>query len=346
MLAETQELRSDPVRQPGQVAMEVSRSIQARARGHRSEGTESSHHEEEQEEQQKEATVQLKADPEHADRTRASPVDVQRQLGVGSSLPTHVAGRFSSAYNHDFSDVRLHTESQVVQRMGAKALAVGRSIAFAPGQFRPGSRDSDLLIAHELAHIVQQSGGLGTVQPASLDSFEAEADHAAEVAVSGGSVDSFSSVQTAVQCGGEDDPPVATFTVDTEIYAQPEEGRWIRGKISEVREPATTSEEGVLQVSGPAAPEGTTDDGWEYIVDFEADTGYTQLCLLSYNLHDAKVQQNPRGGGRGPGLEPEEESYTDLGPDGSELQPPESLVSVEEQGGEEESTTCRGRQVA
>jgi hypothetical protein len=225
----------------------------------------------------------------------------------------------------------------VAQGLGAKALAVGRSIAFAPGQFRPGSRDSDLLIAHELAHVVQQSGGLGALQGAAPDSFEAEADHAAEVAVGGGVVDNFSAVQAAVQCGGDDDPPVATFVVETEIYAQPEEGRWIRGKISEVREPATTSEEGVLQVSGPPAPEGTSDDGWEYIVDFEADTGYTQLCLLSYNLHDAKVQQNPSAAGRGLGVEEEDPEFSTISGDNGDAEPLSSEPEEEHQDADQES---------
>jgi hypothetical protein len=44
--------------------------------------------------------------------------------------------------------------------LGARAFTVGRDIYFAAGEFRPGTRDGLWLLAHEVAHVVQQAAGL------------------------------------------------------------------------------------------------------------------------------------------------------------------------------------------
>ena len=47
----------------------------------------------------------------------------------------------------------------------AQAYTAGHHIAFAPGRYSPGSYEGRWLLAHELAHVVQQAGhGAGTVQ--------------------------------------------------------------------------------------------------------------------------------------------------------------------------------------
>src|SRR3954471_20874347 len=40
----------------------------------------------------------------------------------------------------------------------ARAFTLGRDIAFAPGEYAPGTAQGRRLIAHELAHVVQQTG--------------------------------------------------------------------------------------------------------------------------------------------------------------------------------------------
>jgi hypothetical protein len=120
------------------------------------------------------------------------PAEVKSQLGAGAPLPREQSSRFGKAYRHDLSGVRVHPNSAVASSIGARAFTVGRDVAFAPGEYRPGTPDGDRLIGHELAHVVQQAGGVGapSVQAAGLghDSFEAEADRASEIATSGGSV--------------------------------------------------------------------------------------------------------------------------------------------------------------
>ena len=64
-----------------------------------------------------------------------------------------------TAFRRDFSGIRIHDDSLAVQltkAFRARAFAIGRDVYFNEGQFRPGTRDGDHLLAHELAHTVQQ----------------------------------------------------------------------------------------------------------------------------------------------------------------------------------------------
>jgi hypothetical protein len=102
-------------------------------------------------------------------------------------MPTSATARFSSAVGGRLPGVRLHADSDVVARVGARALTVGRHVAFAPGHFRPGTREGESLIHHELAHVVQQDGAHGAAQASGLsyDAYEAEADEAVRAVASG-----------------------------------------------------------------------------------------------------------------------------------------------------------------
>jgi hypothetical protein len=72
---------------------------------------------------------------------------------------------------HDFSEVRVHTDARAAESaraVGARAYAVGRDVVFGAGQYAPGGREGRRLMAHELAHVVQQHGTPGwlAAQPA------------------------------------------------------------------------------------------------------------------------------------------------------------------------------------
>ncbi|QPJ63791.1 MAG: DUF4157 domain-containing protein [Candidatus Nitronauta litoralis] len=69
---------------------------------------------------------------------------------------------FEPRFGRDFSDVRVHTHSSAEKAAGsinAKAFTLGNNIAFGSGQFSPNSASGRHLLAHELAHVVQQKGG-------------------------------------------------------------------------------------------------------------------------------------------------------------------------------------------
>jgi hypothetical protein len=77
----------------------------------------------------------------------------------GQPVPRELRAAFEPRLNRPLSEVRLHTEGNAgaaAQQIGARAYTVGSHIAFAPGEFRPADRSGQQLIAHELAHVVQQ----------------------------------------------------------------------------------------------------------------------------------------------------------------------------------------------
>jgi hypothetical protein len=67
---------------------------------------------------------------------------------------------------HDFSRVRLHTDAQAAESaraVNALAYTVGSDIVFASGQYAPSTASGRRLLAHELAHVVQQSAGASPI---------------------------------------------------------------------------------------------------------------------------------------------------------------------------------------
>src|ERR1700683_3197707 len=122
---------------------------------------------------------------EHAPAQDAA--SVKSNLGSGHSLDSRVQSQVSSAFGHDFSGVRVHTDSRadsLSSDLQARAFAIGNDVAFAAGEYKPGTLIGDALIAHELAHVVQQSGR-GKAHPPQLkgnedyDSLERDADRSA-----------------------------------------------------------------------------------------------------------------------------------------------------------------------
>jgi hypothetical protein len=115
--------------------------------------------------------------------------DVQSAIsstrGSGSTLDNGVAEKLSPSLG-DLSDVRVHADStahDLNHAVSARAFATGTDVYFAQGEYKPNTTDGDKLIAHELAHVVQQrgaptSGPLTVSQPG--DSMEREADSVAD----------------------------------------------------------------------------------------------------------------------------------------------------------------------
>jgi hypothetical protein len=65
-------------------------------------------------------------------------------------------------FGHDFSHVRVHTDARAAESshdMQANAYTLGRDVVFGAGQYRPGTATGNRLLAHELAHTIQQGRG-------------------------------------------------------------------------------------------------------------------------------------------------------------------------------------------
>ena len=88
-------------------------------------------------------------------------------MGAGQPLSKSEAAFFEPRFNRSFTDVRIHTgpcADTIANSINARAFTLGNHIAFASGEYSPGSAESRRLIAHELTHTMQQAGGAGIVQ--------------------------------------------------------------------------------------------------------------------------------------------------------------------------------------
>jgi hypothetical protein len=111
----------------------------------------------------------------------------------GAPLPEDLKSRFEGSLGTDLSSVRVHTggdSSQAAGAVGARAYTTGQDIHFASGQYAPSDPFGLHLLAHEVAHTVQQSGAASAPQyklevSAPGDAAEVEADRAADAMVSG-----------------------------------------------------------------------------------------------------------------------------------------------------------------
>jgi hypothetical protein len=115
--------------------------------------------------------------------------DVQAKIdstrGSGAAPDAGTQARLSPHLG-SFHDVTFHTDEtadQLNRSVNAKAFATGTDVYFSKGSYNPGSADGDELIAHELAHVVQQrgapnSGPLTVSQPG--DDLEDEAERVAK----------------------------------------------------------------------------------------------------------------------------------------------------------------------
>jgi hypothetical protein len=104
------------------------------------------------------------------DKIEQAPLDLHyapsRQRGL--PLSEHVRSFMESQFTYDFSRVRIHTNrtaASLARLLGACAFTYGNHIFFGEGQYTPGTKSGMLLLAHELAHVVQQAcGGVKRIQ--------------------------------------------------------------------------------------------------------------------------------------------------------------------------------------
>jgi hypothetical protein len=116
----------------------------------------------EQRKPQEEVPVHAKRVSEAAGPTGADAGPLAALEGGGQALPAALRAEFEPRFGHDFGGVRMHTGARAgasAQALGARAYTWGRHVVFGPGQFDPASTGGRRLLAHELAHVVQQSGG-------------------------------------------------------------------------------------------------------------------------------------------------------------------------------------------
>lgn len=137
--------------------------------------------------QNKRLTLQRRA-TNQAESDEVPPIVHEVLREPGQPLDAETRAFMEPRFGHDFSQVRVHTDAKAVasaQAVNALAYTVGRDVVFGAEQYAPSTNTGRRLLAHELAHTVQQE--MGNVRTkASLgifsnsDASETEANVAAE----------------------------------------------------------------------------------------------------------------------------------------------------------------------
>jgi Domain of unknown function (DUF4157) len=137
----------------------------------------------------------LVAGDEETPADRSPVLDVVGK-GGGQPLAPDLRGDMESRLGADFSDVRLHTDSQAsrsAEAVSAHAYTVGSDVVFRSDRWNPDSSDGRQTLAHELVHVVQQRSGPvdGTATGDGVrvsdphDAYEQSADRTAAAAMAG-----------------------------------------------------------------------------------------------------------------------------------------------------------------
>lgn len=173
--------------------------------------------------------------------TGVPPVVHEVLRSPGQSLDMSVLSFMEPRFGHDFSQVRVHTDAKAAasaRAVNAAAYTVGRDVVFGDGQFAPHSAPGQRMLAHELAHTLQQRSAvmpsLEKLEVSSRDDHhERQAENVAQSVVQ--AADSRSA-----RDGEPDEHPVAGFAASTVRVAR------LQRVISLTTAPGTFSQNNVV----------------------------------------------------------------------------------------------------
>jgi|SRR5579859_5075268 len=121
--------------------------------------------------------LQMKsAGPNTMSGIAAPPIVHEVLRSPGQPLDPTTRAFMEPRLGHDFSNVRIHADDQAAESarlVNANAYTVGRDVIFDAGQFSPSTDRGRKVLAHELAHVVQQRHGAGNVAPGGAQEREA-----------------------------------------------------------------------------------------------------------------------------------------------------------------------------
>ncbi|GAB3047258.1 hypothetical protein GCM10027053_01370 [Intrasporangium mesophilum] len=162
----------------------------------------------------------------------------------GVALEPSLRAAMERGFGHDFGAVRVHADERayaVTRAAGARALTIGSEVSLGPAAAgaMTTARGRHTL-AHELAHVVQQSAGGraaagGAISHAAGGAAEREADAAASRVLAGGRAQVRERRPVAAQCQGEGTAPTTTTTARTPA-ADP--GQVLLGGLSTIADQA------------------------------------------------------------------------------------------------------------
>jgi len=214
---------------------------------------------------------------------------------AGSRLQDGVRREMEAGFGRDLSDVQVHTDSSAAQSaaaLNANAYTYGKDIYFAGGKYAPDSREGRRLLAHEIAHTVQQDRGATPGVVASFssngiavgrvdDPLEAEADRAADWVVR-------SSPAGPASLTADRNPAIRGSWLGDKLGGAWEGlksgGRWVGGHIEEG---ARAAVRGAEYVGGKVASAGRwawgeTRSGAAWVRERAGDVGHWALGKLQH----------------------------------------------------------------
>jgi len=190
----------------------------------------------------------------------------------GSTLDASIQRAMEDQMGDSLGDVRVHTgpqASQACDDINARAFTVGNHVAFNSGEYDPESGEGQHVLAHELAHVRQQTGGAVSMLPQEdvgleIDpdpALEREAEETANRVMAGGELGiqrmSDSEVHVQRMPSAEKLQQARKQTAeDGETMNLAEEVSQIKDRLSSV-EQAVTTDDSMLSKVGKAATQGS-----------------------------------------------------------------------------------------
>ena len=180
----------------------------------------------------------------------------------GHALPDPLMRKFEGSLGADLSGVRVHTGAEsasAAEAVSARAYTIGQDIHFAAGQYDPSSGAGEHLLAHEVAHTVQQRGGTPTRQnklavSSTGDAAEHEADRAADAMLAG----------TSFRVGGAD-PMIHRSPTESTAGSKPSSYDWELDALGGNKISAPWQGEPVFPEA--RTPDGTLEGAYRWIED-------------------------------------------------------------------------------
>ncbi len=147
---------------------------------------------------------------------------------TGEPLDADTRALMQRSFDYDFSQVRVHASTAAVESarsMGASAYTLQNHIVFDAGEYTPHTVRGRQLLAHELAHVIQQSRG-GAANPSRSPGLERDADHAAStLALDAGPVTVAGASGPAIQCQSKKTEPAKP--AKGQVFVEPDRGAHI-----------------------------------------------------------------------------------------------------------------------
>lgn len=180
---------------------------------------------------------------------------VEQALGsTGQPLDEGSRATMEPLFGHGFGEVRVHDDpaaASSANAIRARAYTVGRHIFFGAGQYAPGTTRGSKLLAHELAHVVQQDRAGGAAAPqldsevsTPQDASEKEAGVAAERVTAGEKAEVRATPTSLIHRDGDELPAFLGYSSETgETVPLQDRQRSAAGRVREAISRARSTED-------------------------------------------------------------------------------------------------------